>query len=125
MFEIPTGATATIENESAIFMGNTNTFDSIHLSGIVHFTRPLKVTCLVRDPVLRRLAMSDSKLQDSTQSHSRTVRFKKKELKEIEEFLRLNPMFDFSSLARMAIQSFVRDPKVRIKAVSKDKAKWN
>jgi len=35
----------------------------------------------------------------------------------IEEFLDQNPFFDFSSLARTAIQQFVRDPRLEIKGV--------
>jgi hypothetical protein len=45
---------------------------------------------------------------------SRTVRFSSKEAKEIEQFLRDNPFLDFSTLARLALAEFIRDPKIKI-----------
>lgn len=47
----------------------------------------------------------------------RTVRFDKKDLSKIEEFLKQNSFLDFSSLARMSINRFIENPTVQIKAV--------
>lgn len=49
---------------------------------------------------------------------TRTVRFNQEELRRIEEFLSKNPFLDFSSLARLAISSFIERPSVEIKAIS-------
>ncbi len=48
---------------------------------------------------------------------SRTVRFKKEELKLIEQFLEQNPFFDFSTLTRVAITEFIKRPSLQIKGV--------
>jgi hypothetical protein len=48
---------------------------------------------------------------------SRTVRFKESELKLIEEFLERNPFFDFSSLTRIAVIGFIKQPSVQITPV--------
>ena len=54
-------------------------------------------------------------------SKTRAIRFPKEEERQIEEFLEQNPFFDFSTLARMAILDFIKNPKITIKAVqSKD-----
>lgn len=50
---------------------------------------------------------------------SRTVRFSKHEDDLIEEFLRENPFFDFSTLVRVSVQSFIKEPSLSIKAVKK------
>lgn len=47
----------------------------------------------------------------------RTVRFDKKELARIEEFLKANPFFDFSTLTRLAIQRFIENPDMKINAI--------
>ncbi len=47
----------------------------------------------------------------------RTVRFDKKDLSKIEEFLKQNSFLDFSSLARMSINHFIENPTVQIKAI--------
>jgi hypothetical protein len=52
---------------------------------------------------------------------SRTVRFKLEEMKLIEEFLRENPFFDFSSLTRTAIMQFVKNPKLVVRPVTEVK----
>jgi hypothetical protein len=41
----------------------------------------------------------------------RAVRFSEQEEKEIQKFLKMNPLLDFSTLARMAIGQFMKDPK--------------
>lgn len=48
----------------------------------------------------------------------RTVRFDDKQLKRIEEFLKRNEFLDFSSLTRMAVDQFMRNPTVQIQPVS-------
>jgi hypothetical protein len=47
----------------------------------------------------------------------RTVRFDKKELARIEEFLKANPFFDFSTLTRISIQRFIENPDFKINAI--------
>jgi len=54
-------------------------------------------------------------------SKSRAIRFSDSEEKQIEEFLRRNPIFDFSKLARMAILDFVENPKVNVHPVRSEK----
>lgn len=48
---------------------------------------------------------------------SRTVRFKTEELKLIDEFLKSNAFFDFSTLTRIALMEFIKNPSVQIKPV--------
>ena len=48
---------------------------------------------------------------------TRAIRLSDQDERQIEEFLRSNPLFDFSSLARMAILGFIKDPKVTIHPV--------
>jgi hypothetical protein len=50
-------------------------------------------------------------------SKTRAIRFSDTEEKLIEEFLQINPFFDFSSLARAAISQFMSNPKVSVQAV--------
>ena len=47
-------------------------------------------------------------------SKTRAIRLSDQDEKRIEEFLRNNPLFDFSSLARLAILGFIKDPKLTI-----------
>ncbi len=54
---------------------------------------------------------------------ARAVRFSDEEEKMIQHFLKLNPFMDFSTLARMAIQQFVKNPQVQIKAVNNQLAR--
>jgi hypothetical protein len=57
------------------------------------------------------MTISDKKIE------SRTVRFKPHELDRIDQFLAQNPFFDFSSLARIAIQKFIENPKLKVSGV--------
>ena len=43
----------------------------------------------------------------------RTVRFDKKELERIEEFLKMNPFLDFSTLTRLSVQRFIENPNLQ------------
>lgn len=52
-------------------------------------------------------------------STSRAVRFDKDELKDIDQFLSRNPIFDFSSLARAAIRAFIENPEIKINKVER------
>ena len=49
----------------------------------------------------------------------RGVRFTEKEEALIEEFLKINPFLDFSTLAKLAILEFVRNPQLKILPVIK------
>ncbi len=48
---------------------------------------------------------------------TRTVRFKKEEADLIGRFLKENPIFDFSSLARTALLEFIKNPILKIRPV--------
>ena len=48
---------------------------------------------------------------------TRAIRFSTQEDKLIEEFLKQNPFFDFSSLTRTAILQFIEQPNIKIKPV--------
>lgn len=48
---------------------------------------------------------------------TRAIRFSDGEEQMIEEFLRRNKIFDFSSMARTAITAFIERPKISIKSV--------
>ena len=48
---------------------------------------------------------------------TRAIRLSENDDKLIEEFLKKNPFFDFSSLARAAIISFVENPQLNITPV--------
>ena len=50
-------------------------------------------------------------------SKTRAIRVPESEERQIEEFLKQNPFFDFSTLARMAILDFVQNPKITIRPV--------
>lgn len=54
---------------------------------------------------------------------TRAIRLNDSDDKLITEFLISNPVFDFSTLARTAILSFIRDPKLSIKPVQASKIK--
>ena len=47
----------------------------------------------------------------------RTVRFRPEELRLIDKFLDQNEFLDFSTLARMAITEFVKNPSIQITAI--------
>jgi hypothetical protein len=48
---------------------------------------------------------------------SRTVRFKLGDLDLIDEFLDKNPLFDFSTLTRVALLEFIKNPTLEIRPV--------
>lgn len=56
-------------------------------------------------------------------SRTRAIRFSKEEEKFIEEFLNTNSFFDFSSLARIAIMNFVKNPTVTIRPIKSEAKK--
>ena len=59
-------------------------------------------------------------------SITRTVRFQKSEAQQIEQFLKKNPVLDFSTLARLAITRFIRNPNLQLHPVdSKSRSKRN
>ena len=49
---------------------------------------------------------------------SKALRFSDDEYRQIQQFLDKNPFFDFSTLARVAILEFIRNPKLEINAVT-------
>jgi hypothetical protein len=51
-------------------------------------------------------------------SKVRGVRFSTDEEKLIEEFLKKNSFFDFSTLAKIAILNFIESPSIQLKAVN-------
>jgi hypothetical protein len=54
-------------------------------------------------------------------TRTRAIRLSDQEEEQIQEFLRQNPIFDFSSLARTAILSFIQKPSLDLKAIKKPK----
>ena len=48
---------------------------------------------------------------------TRAIRFSDLDERQIEEFLKRNEFFDFSTMARMAILEFIRNPKINVRAV--------
>ena len=50
---------------------------------------------------------------------TRAIRIPDNEEKIIKEFLKKNPFFDFSSLARTAISHFIRNPEIRFTPIKK------
>ena len=50
-------------------------------------------------------------------SKTRAIRFNVEEEKMISAFLKANPVFDFSTLTRVAIRQFVENPKIELKKV--------
>jgi hypothetical protein len=51
----------------------------------------------------------------------KTIRFNPDEIKDIKEFVKMNPMFDFSSLARAAIAEFIREPRIKLHSIHSSK----
>ena len=45
---------------------------------------------------------------------TKAVRFSEKEIEAINEFLKNNPYFDFSTVARMAIFKFIENPSIEL-----------
>lgn len=54
---------------------------------------------------------------------TKAVRFNEQDDKAIKDFLNKNPIFDFSTLARLAIVSFIEKPKIDLKASTISKQK--
>lgn len=51
----------------------------------------------------------------------RGIRFTDIEETRIQEFLKKNPLIDFSTLARIAVLSFIREPKLDLNPIAKTK----
>lgn len=51
----------------------------------------------------------------------KAIRLSNQDNAQITEFLAQNPLFDFSSLARTSIISFIENPQLKIKAIKKTK----
>jgi hypothetical protein len=49
---------------------------------------------------------------------TRTVRFTKEEIRDIESFLKQNPFFDFSALTRLAVAEYIRNPKLQVTPIN-------
>ena len=47
----------------------------------------------------------------------KALRLPKKDWEQIERFLELNPFFDFSTLARVSISEFIKNPKLDLVGV--------
>jgi hypothetical protein len=56
-------------------------------------------------------------------SKTRAVRLTTEEDKMVQQFLELNPFFDFSTLTRTAILQFIENPKMNLKPVLRAPAK--
>jgi hypothetical protein len=56
-------------------------------------------------------------------SKTRAIRLTDQEDKLIEEFLKKNPFFDFSGLARTAILNFIQQPSVQIRPIKPPKSR--
>lgn len=60
---------------------------------------------------------------------TRAVRFSDSEEKKISDFLELNPLLDFSTLARISIMNFIENPEIKLNPIkninhtNKDKIK--
>lgn len=54
-------------------------------------------------------------------SKTRAIRLTKEDDKKIEAFIKANPIFDFSSLARHSILSFMENPSIKFKTVKTEK----
>jgi len=47
----------------------------------------------------------------------KTIRFDRLELKEIEIFLEKNPLLDFSTLVRISVMNFIKNPEFKFNSV--------
>ena len=56
-------------------------------------------------------------------SKVRGIRFSEKEASLIEEFLRKNPLIDFSTMAKVAILEFIRKPQISLIGVGAESRK--
>lgn len=54
-------------------------------------------------------------------SKVRGIRFNEKEEALIEEFLDINPLLDFTTLAKIAILDFIQKPQLQLKPVRSNK----
>jgi hypothetical protein len=52
---------------------------------------------------------------------TKAIRFSDKEDKAIKEFIKNNPYFDFSTIARMAILNFIENPQIELKPTKIEK----
>ena len=75
-------------------------------------------TCLTQQPIVvkRQILIPDEEPQ---LTKTRAIRLSDQEDRLIEEFLKKNAFFDFSSLARTAIRAFVENPHLNITPVKK------
>ena len=51
-------------------------------------------------------------------SKVRGIRFNEKEEAMVEEFLKKNPLLDFTTLAKIAILEFIKAPQISLRAIS-------
>lgn len=56
---------------------------------------------------------------------TRAIRISDQEEKQIQEFLKENTFFDFSTLARAAILKFIQEPTLNLKAIKTPKKVLN
>jgi hypothetical protein len=56
---------------------------------------------------------------------TKAVRFSEKEEEIIKEFLDKNPMLDFSTLARLAINNFIENPELKLKPINQNNIEKN
>lgn len=56
-------------------------------------------------------------------SKVRGIRFNEKEDSLVEEFLKENPLIDFTTLAKIAILEFVKKPQITLKPVVRNEKK--
>jgi len=54
----------------------------------------------------------------SVNSNTRTIRFNDEDIRDIDKFLKQNSIFDFSTLARIAIRRFIENPMVEVKGIN-------
>ncbi len=50
-------------------------------------------------------------------TNTRTIRFSDEDMRDIDKFLSENRIFDFSTLARVAIREFIENPVIEIKGI--------
>jgi hypothetical protein len=50
-------------------------------------------------------------------ARTRAIRFADSEEQQIEEFLKNNSFLDFSSLARLAILGFIKEPRITVRPI--------
>lgn len=54
---------------------------------------------------------------------TRAIRLSSEDNQKIEQFLKLNPFFDFSSLARLSLLSFIEKPHLLLKPLENQNLK--